>query len=207
MHKKTIPLVLAFLCLYINCFAQEAEVKPYFISERAADLPLNNIINHKDTVATLSSFAGKLIILDFWDLHCGSCINMFPSEDSLQRQFKNELQFILITPDDKSKVEAFLKQWDSAHSEELSIPIVTQDKLLCRLFRHWYIPHYVWIAPTGKILAQTSLSMINSNSIGAAIQWMKDDMATLRSYHYPQDQLTFQKPSVGMIQLFNKYKN
>ncbi|ANI89692.1 hypothetical protein A9P82_10565 [Arachidicoccus ginsenosidimutans] len=206
--KKLLGL-MAMLCFAFNGYGQRQKtaIKSFFISEKVPDLPLSNIINYKDTAATLSSFSGKLIILDFWDLHCGSCIHMFPLEDSIQRQFKNDVQFILIAPDDKTKVEAFLKRWDSAHSHVLSIPIVTGDKLLSQLFRHWYIPHYVWIAPTGKILAQTSLSIINKNSIAAAIQWIRADMATLRSYHYPPNQLTFQQPSAELMQLFNNYKN
>jgi len=199
--------LLALLCICVSGVGQQTNIKAYFISEKVPDLPLNNIINYKDSIGTLSSFAGKLIILDFWDLHCGSCISMFPAEDSLQRQFKNDVQFILVAPDEKSRVRTFLKHWNSTHSNNLSIPIVTQDKLLSQLFRHWYIPHYVWIASTGKILAQTSLSMIDSNSIAVAIRWIKADIATLRSYHYSPDQLTFQKPSAEIVQLFNKYKN
>lgn len=166
MKKITLLGVMAGLCLYTNSFAQKTTIEPFYIGDRVPDLPLNRIINYKDSAASLSSFGEKLIILDFWSTHCASCIAMLPMEDSLQQAMNDKLQFILVTIDPKEKVASFLKRWENLHQAKLSMPIVCSDSVLSYLFRHHSVPHYAWLAPDGSLLAQTSGEhFINATSI------------------------------------------
>lgn len=190
---KTIFLVLIALCLVGTGFGQKENVEPFYIGDRVPDLPLHRLINYKDSSATLSSFGHKLLILDFWSVHCTTCIHMFPLEDSLQGLFKDSVQFLLVTMDSIQKVQKFLHKWDSIHFKALSIPIVTTDRLLCRLFRFKFIPHYVWLMPNGTMLAQTSEDFIHAAAIRQILKAIREKEQELKAdgfgkemFHFPR---------------------
>jgi thiol-disulfide isomerase/thioredoxin len=203
---KTIFFVLVALCLTGSGFGQKIDIRPYYIGERVFDLPLQPIIHYKDSAASLSSFGDKLIILDFWNVHCSSCIAMFPKEDSLQRLLPNDLQFVLVTSDKKKEVLSFLKKYNKTHPQ-LSLPIVIADRVLHRLFRFSYVPHYVWIAPNGLILAQTSDNLINKGAIVNALKPFRKEEARLKGNKYADFNLHLQKPSTEEALLLKLLNN
>lgn len=184
--------VVAMLCLlYRKGSAQNIEVVPFQIGERVPDLPLKNIINSKDSISTLSGFGNKLIILDFWDTHCTTCIRMFPLEDSLQVMFRNVIQFLLVTSDSDETVADFLQKYKIKQGKPLLLPILANDSLFKNLFAFTYIPHYVWIAPNGKILAQSSHSMVSRQTIESLTSWIDADYKRARSYNLPESHFVF----------------
>lgn len=182
---------MALLCVYANSFEQKLNVEPYNIGERVNDLSIREIINFKDSTATLSSFGHKLIILDFWHTQCSTCIAMFPLEDSLQHIFNNDLQFVLVTAESKRIVQPFIQRWDSVHSIHLTTPIVTGDYLLNKMFKHLYNPHYVWLAPDGTLLAQTSQEFINKEVIAQMLSAIRNNEAFLKAEKFPNDAFNF----------------
>ena len=179
---------------------QNEEIEPYVIGNRIPDLPLQQIINNKDTTITLSSFGDKLIILDFWNIHCTSCIYMFPTEDSLQALFPNDVQFILVTGDTKARVEVFLSKYNASQKKPLGLPVVTDDKIFSRLFHFMYIPHYVWIAPNGLILAESSDWFITKENIANTLQPIRAEEKRLQGNRYADFNLHMQKPTKEMLQ-------
>jgi thiol-disulfide isomerase/thioredoxin len=207
MQKITLLGVLAILCLQRNAYAQNTEITPFYIGDRVSDLPLKNIINYKDSATTLSSFGDKLIILDFWNIHCTSCIRMFPLEDSLQAMFPNDVQFILITEDTKEKVARFLSNYNGIQKKPLSLPIITNDLVFGKLFRFTYIPHYVWLAPNGLILAQSSDCFISKENIANALVPIKAEEQRLQGNKYADLNLHMQKPTKELLQLLSSIDN
>ena len=198
---------MALLCLYINCFSQKINIEPYYIGDRVPDLQLTKLVNYKDSVAKLSSFGHKLIILDFWGVHCGSCVTMFPLEDSLQKIFKDDVQFILVTTDSTGKVAAFLKDWNAKHKTTLELPVITEDGLLRRLFRHYYVPHYAWLAPDGSLLAQTLDYFINKETIRNALLSVKKNEQHLKEKNFPKDMFRFKQPGRKQVSQFTQTQN
>ena len=183
---------MALLCLAFNSYGQKMNiVDPLYINDRLPDLTLSHIINYPDGTAKLSSFGHKLVILDFWSVHCTTCIHMFPLEDSLQQVFKDSVQFILVTMDSTKKVQKFLYRWDSLHATALSIPVVTSDDLLHRLFRFQFIPHYVWLMPNGTILAQTSEDFINAAIIRETLHAIRKKEEELKEDGFGQEMFCF----------------
>lgn len=198
--KKLLCLMGGALLL-LNGQAQQIKFSPFYIGERVPDLPLNHIINYNDSTATFSSFGHKLLILDFWDITCTTCIAMFPKEDSIQQALQKDVQFVLVTYNGRKKVEKFITHWESTHNTHLQMPVVTDDKLLHKLFRFHYIPHYVWLAPNGNILAQTSEININKAAILEAVRWLKEDEQRLKTDNLSADYFRYQKPSVNIDEI------
>lgn len=171
------------------------KIEPFYIGNRIPDLTIKNIINYKDSVTTLSSFGDKIIILDFWSIHCTSCIYMFPLEDSLQSIFPNDVQFILITSDKKDQVDQFLIKYNGMRNKPLSLPIITDDQVFSKMFRFTYIPHYVWLAPNGLILAYSSDYFINKENIVNILVPIREEEARLQGKKYADFNLHMQKPT------------
>lgn len=207
IQKLTLVSVVAVLCLVNKAIAQNFEIVPFQIGERVPDLPLKNIINYKDSAATFSSFGDKLIILDFWNTHCTTCIKMFPLEDSLQAMLSGDVQFILVTSDKKEDIILFLEKYKQKHGSSLRLPILAGDNLLHKLFLFTYIPHYVWISPTGQILAQSSHSMIALETLKNAINWSKAYINRLRSYNLPDNKFVFPPVSPNLTKRLEQINN
>lgn len=187
---------MAVLCLlFKQSSSQNLEIVPFQIGERVPDLPLKNILNYKDSTATLSSFGNKLIILDFWATWCTSCIQTFPFEDSLQSIFNNDVQFLLITRDAKEKVATFLNHYNRKQKKPLGLPVVVDDKIFYKLFRFRSIPHYVWLAPNGEVLAESNDYFITSENILNTLLPIRAEEKRLRGNKYAEINTKMQKPA------------
>jgi thiol-disulfide isomerase/thioredoxin len=177
MKKITLCSVLAILCLYAT--AQSAIIKPLYTGDRLPDIVFTQVLNHTDTKATLSGFQQnnqKLLLLDFWNTTCIPCIKSFKKLDSLQQAFKQELQIVLITPEDSNIVKATLERWQKANNQKLRIPVITNDTLLQRYIHKQYNPHYAWIAPDNVLIAQTSSSFVTAEILKTYLSQMKYDL-------------------------------
>ena len=72
-------------------------------------MELGNVLNYHRSKLSLGDFAGKYIILDFWNQGCVPCIAAFPEIDSLQKHFKDKLQIILVNKESKESTIAFFR--------------------------------------------------------------------------------------------------
>ncbi|WP_162923687.1 TlpA family protein disulfide reductase [Arachidicoccus soli] len=175
--KKTIFLVMGLLCLASTGFGQtEKEIKPLYIDGVLPNLTFHNIINYKDSIATLSDFQGpqyKLVVFDFWSTHCTVCIGQFLKDDSLQRAYKNDLQIVLVTDQPKQLISNFIAKWEAGHHVKLSIPIIVADTLLPKYIRRYFEPNYAWIAPDNRMIAQTSENFVNQQTIETLLKEME----------------------------------
>jgi thiol-disulfide isomerase/thioredoxin len=57
----------------------------------------------------LDSFAGKILVINFWSVHCPPCVNEIVSFHELQKKYKN-LVVLAFTLDSKKEVTEFLKK-------------------------------------------------------------------------------------------------
>lgn len=151
---------------FINVHNQN---NPLTIGDKVPDVVLNNIINYKTNSAKLSSFNGKVIILEFFATWCSSCLKGINKMDNLQQQFSNTLQVVLVnattTGDDEKKVIAFFDKHRNGNNEKFSMPAIISDSVISTLFPHKLIPHYVWLNKNREVVAITSDKEVTAANI------------------------------------------
>jgi len=168
---KFICCLLLLCCIYI-CKGQSVKVEsPIKIGQKIPDLEFNGVLNASYTSINFSSFKDRLILLDFWATWCSACVREFPKLNTLQDQFKEALQVLLInasSDDDINKITIFLKKYQQNNRRILSMPIIIGDKQLRKYFPHKSLPHIVWIYK-GKLYAVTSADEVTATNIQAVL--------------------------------------
>jgi thiol-disulfide isomerase/thioredoxin len=158
-------------------------VKPLKVGDRMPDMELGKITNNPSGKKRLSDFKGKLVILDFWRIYCGSCVANFPHMEKLQNQFGDKIQIILVntgpneTPATTNQIfkSGYLR--NKLHFPDL--PAIYNAQSLLRLFPHVSVPHHVWIDSRGIVRLIGSDLNTNAQKIqelldGKPITYMKD---------------------------------
>ncbi len=170
-------IVRALLCLYLTIIIAMDAVKAQTLKVGDSlpaelwNMPLQ-VINHpqgKETI-TLSEYKDKLIILDFWATWCAPCIAMLPKQDSLQKQFKDQLQILPVTYQTKEEVSTFMEKYEKRKGIHIDLPKVINNQNLKPYFEHATLPHYVWIKD-GTVQAITGYSEVNQDQIIEALTY------------------------------------
>ncbi len=154
-------------------FAQD-KIAPLKIGDRVPDLFIENIINQPGGTAHLSDFKGKLLILDFWATWCRPCVEAIPRFEQLQREFDDQLQILMVTSLPTSSIAKFFSD------RKISLPSVTNDQKLSKLFPHKYVPHEVWIKD-GKVIAITGEAEVTAINIKAQLSGKAPVLAEKKS--------------------------
>jgi hypothetical protein len=108
----------------------------------------------------------------------------------LQTKFKDKVIFLLVNTynhDDYKKVDVFLRKRKSKTGLSLGLPYSLLQTSLLGYFPHKFLPHYVWIDHTGKVITTTSQTEVNEENIQAAITGKNI------SLHTKKDIITFDK--------------
>jgi thiol-disulfide isomerase/thioredoxin len=125
------------------------------IGKPCPDFTFYHIEHFSRKYAHLKDFKGKWLILDLWIKHCSACIASFPQTDTLQRKFKDKVQFFLLgipTNDDAGSIRQVYER--SRTHYDLSLPIA-YDPSFAERFGASSFPHIIWIDDTGIVRAVT----------------------------------------------------
>lgn len=102
-----------------------------------------------DSLRHISEFAGRFILLDFWSSGCGPCVESIPEMEKVIDTYKDRMTVISISEDPKARWKEDVKtkgmggnQWNELRRGRTGLAVSYQVK---------GIPHYVLIAPSGKI--------------------------------------------------------
>lgn len=85
-----------------------------YINKKLLQFELENLNGKK---VTLEDFNDKPTFINFWFTNCPPCIKELPLLQSLQKEYKNDFNFVAITFDSKEKVLRFLehREFDFNH--------------------------------------------------------------------------------------------
>lgn len=179
--KKLGLLYCSLLCVYVLAAQQDWRLqfaqndwykkhgsKALQIGDTMPDIPLGKVLNNYTGKTKFSDFRGKLLILDFWNTYCPSCIALFPHMEQLQQEFGDQLQIILVNTDETEEQIRERQKVAKFHLPHLpsivADPAFTNPALansgddaaywqapLNQLFPRMANPYHVWIDAKGII--------------------------------------------------------
>lgn len=161
MKLKLLPLVSIVAMFICNSYGQTKDptaLKRLEIGDDLVDITFSHRSNFPSWLNSTKDLKGKLVLLDFWGLGCVSCVESFPKMDSLQKEFGDKFQIILVNS--SSSEEKCLDYISKLRDEKLklafaSLPSISGDKRWGELFPHDGVPHHVWIDQEGKVMGIT----------------------------------------------------
>nr|WP_199158665.1 TlpA family protein disulfide reductase [Pedobacter sp. ASV2] len=148
---KKILMVIPFVLPYMLLSAQT--IMPLKIGDKVPDIYFAKMLNHISTSGKLSDFKGKAIIIDMWFHSCIPCIGGMPYMDSLQKEFKNDLQVLPVTWESQADIEEFWKK--NVMVNKIKFTQVVEDSITRKLFPAVSFPHQIWIDKSGTVVAIT----------------------------------------------------
>lgn len=110
--------------------------------------------NHGQNQLKLSDFKGKYVILDFWGFRCTSCLQGFPKVDSLQQQFGEDIQIVLVNRENAEATDSFFRSRKKVTKPR--VPMITSDSLLFRTFQVTGMPVNIYLDKEGKVMYEIS---------------------------------------------------
>lgn len=160
------------MVLPVVMWGQSQPIRPLTVGDTVPDITIRNVYNYPDSVIRLSDLRGKLVILDFWSSWCGACIEAFPKMHDLQKEFGDKLQVILVNTyvgDSIQRVKTFFENRKQKTGQGVELPYSLLQLSLQQYFPYKFIPHYVWIDKTGKVIATTTQNEVNKIKIQQVI--------------------------------------
>ncbi|HEX7904906.1 MAG TPA: TlpA disulfide reductase family protein [Chitinophagaceae bacterium] len=164
-------LIYCFLALLwpgVKSIAQPeaTKIKALSVGDTLPNLVLENVLNSSYSKIETAHFDDKLLVLDFFATWCGSCIQALPKLDSLQKEFADDLNVIVVAYERTEKIDTFLNT--RLKKLGLNLPFIGSDSILIKLFPHRILPHTVWIK-NKKVSAITYSSLITRQNIQTAL--------------------------------------
>jgi len=142
--KRKLLIVILTLCI-LSC---KKETKIAQVNKLAPNYTFKNILNSKENEISIRDLKGKIIILEFWATWCGPCLPAMKKLDHLQKDFKDEIEVITVSSENRERLEDFIKRSNT------SLRIVS-DSTHTTNFKYNVIPHTIIIDKDGIVRAIT----------------------------------------------------
>ena len=186
MNKLLIRSLCSCFILNLSISSVHAQLRPLDIGDALPDVSLPIGIDNIQEVS-VSAIKAKLIIFDFWNSGCTSCIERMPDMERLQKEFASQIQIILVTSDDKKTFEEVRQR--SPNVRNNTLPMVIGDTTLARLFPNRTVPYHVWLDSNRVVRARTGAYATTTDAIkgylsGGGINLpVKHELATYEPGH------------------------
>jgi thiol-disulfide isomerase/thioredoxin len=126
-------------------YPKVGQAMPYF--------KIEDVTHYYKRQITLDNFKGKWLFLDFWFPGCLSCIQSFPKIDKLQKEFKNEAQFVLVG--NKFQYKNIKEIYEKLTLKQNINIASAYDSSLFRRWKIYAMPYIIAVDPSGKVRFKT----------------------------------------------------
>lgn len=144
--KKIITYILLLAVAAVG-YAQQKQVdlsKQVKVGESMPRLDPQQVLFYKQNHINLDDYRNKVLILDFFDTYCSSCIASLPKMQKLHNEMGDQLQIVMVTWQDKGTIEKFWSTNKFVQENKIHLPMIYSDTLLRQYFPHRVISHVVW---------------------------------------------------------------
>jgi thiol-disulfide isomerase/thioredoxin len=93
MHRR---LLFVSFFVFLSVIIARAQTRDPIIGQPFTNYTFANVHYHTSRSMSTDEFKGKWLILDFWDEFCAGCVASFPSVNNLQKEFGNQVKFVLV---------------------------------------------------------------------------------------------------------------
>lgn len=156
-HLKNLLFVIVFGVLFFTPLGTSIKVgflrlistSPVVESvdnQQVLSLYSGTILDENGQTIPFENFKNKTILVNFWATWCPPCIAEMPSLQKLYDDYKDKVDFLLITHDSSEKVKEFMTR-NGYH-----MPVYYQEENLPKALFSKTIPATFLINPQGKIL-------------------------------------------------------
>lgn len=155
---------MIFLCPIVWAQKQIDRSQELKIGQVMPDIPIQPVLNYKQSNIDINSFRDKVVILDFFDTFCSNCIAAMPKLQKLQNELGDKLQVILVTWQDQKTIEKFFQTNSFLKENKVSLPTIYSADLLRSYFPHKGVPHTTWLYQH-KVQAVTHSDFVKNENV------------------------------------------
>lgn len=125
--------------------------------------------SHKEDRLSIGKYQGKVIILEFWNRYCSSCIRQMPKLYGLQQKYEGRLQVIPVTADSPEQVKMVYER-QKGGDFEIKLATIHSDTILTQRFGVTGYPTAVWLDTAGNFLATTYGSSVSEETVSEVLE-------------------------------------
>ncbi|MGE7286145.1 redoxin family protein [Pedobacter suwonensis] len=102
---KNIIILILLVLLNKLTFGQNSGIQRIKIGDTLPDTKIHYSLNGIPKTIDTRTLRGKIIILDFWNIWCGTCIDLMPEMERLNTKYKNDIQIFLVTNNNQKQID------------------------------------------------------------------------------------------------------
>jgi len=166
MRCKNTLLPATFMLLLLPLIVSSAFAQKPKVGEPAPEIALEKVVSPPSVaVPTLASLRGKVVVLEFWGVWCGHCVENIPHLNELADKFgPRGVEFLSISDDREKVVREFLEK-----TKINGTVAVDADSSAIKRYGVIGFPRMFIIGRDGKILADTHPALINEDTMEDAL--------------------------------------
>lgn len=124
------------------------------VGERVTATGEMPVLNWMKSEIDLEEYQDRVVVLEFFDTYCATCIEGMPLLQQVQQQMGDKLLVLMVTWQVKEVVEKFYKNNRFLKEKQVKLPTIVGDTLLRKYFPHQGVPHTVFLY-RGKVQGVT----------------------------------------------------
>lgn len=121
---------------------------------------------------SLSTFRGKVVVLEFWATWCSPCIRSMQHLKELEQAFGGDLVIIAVSDETNARINTFQANTD------YPFIYVQESEALREYFPHRVIPHTIVLSPQLKVSAITRPDALTESGISVLLAGEAVDLPT-----------------------------